>query len=651
MSTGGGSDVGSRRDVWVRMEDGVSLAATLYLPDPATGPQPCIMEALPYRKDDMTLSYDSDYVRLRDEHGYAVCRLDLRGTGSSGGVATDEYPAQEQQDLGAVIAWLADQAWCDGAVGMFGTSYSGFNALQMACERPDALRAVIAIYASDDRYTDDVHYRGGARKMIDLVDYCHYMTPMCALPPVPAVWGDGWRDEWERRVAAVEPWLFTWLEEQEASPYWRHGSVRPSYDRIECPVMIVAGWADGYRNNSFRTIEALRENGVPHRLLAGPWPHAATSSAAPGPRIDLMPEMAAWWDRWLRGLENGVDDGGPERPAVTAFVRTSTMPAPDLDLHEGFWTREEWPSPRVSQQTLELDDRPPYSVRPDVGVDAWIDCAGHLPWGQSGDQRHDDAESLTWEWAAAGERILGHPVARLRVSADRPVAFCSVKLCDVFPDGTSALVTRGSLNLTHRDGSASPTLLEPGREYDVDVVLDACAYEFEGGQRVRLAVAGVDWPNTAAPPEPVTLTVHGGHLELPVWSGTPPYDPPAFTAGDATSAEDPTGVTWRTERDVLHRTTECVVDHGSTYDVAHGGTATEHYRGRVGVDLRSFAQWATADVAFRLSWPEAAVSTRSTLDVRIDAEAYDVTIGLEVTDGDRTVGSRRWQRRIPRRLQ
>jgi uncharacterized protein len=643
--------MGDRRDVWIPMDDDTDLAATLYLPDPSSGAQPCILEALPYRKDDLTLSYDTDYVRLRDEHGYAVCRLDLRGTGSSAGVATDEYPTQEQEDLATVIGWLADQDWCDGAVGMYGTSYSGFNSLQMACERPPELRAVVAIYASDDRYTDDVHYRGGARKLIDLVDYCHYMTPMCALPPVPAVWGAGWRDEWDRRVNAVEPWLLTWLEEQESSPYWRHGSVRPSYDRIECPVMLVAGWADGYRNNSFRTIEALRENGVPHRLLAGPWPHASTAGAAPGPRIDLVPEMAAWWDRWLRGVDNGVDDGGPDRPAVTAFVRTSTRPAPDLDLHEGFWVREEWPSPRVTAQTVELDARPAYTVRADVGVDAWIDCAGHLPWGQSGDQRHDDVESLTWEWSAAGERILGQPVARLRVSADQPVAFCSVKLCDVFSDGTSALVSRGSLNLTHRDGSESPAALVPGQVYDVEVVLDACAYEFATGQRVRLAVAGVDWPNTAAPPRPVILTVHGGHLELPVWAGDPPFAAPVFRPGEDTAGEDSADVVWRTERDVLRRTTECVVEHGSTYKVAHGGTATEHYRGRVGVDLRSFAQWATAEVVFELSWPEATVRSRSTLDLRIDSEAYDVTIALEATEADRVVGSRRWERRIPRRLQ
>ena len=98
----------TEHEVRIPMRDGVELAATLYLPDDDRGPQPCLLEALPYRKDDLTSSYAESYRRLRDEFGYAVCRLDLRGTGSSAGDATDEYPAAEQADLVEVIAWLAD---------------------------------------------------------------------------------------------------------------------------------------------------------------------------------------------------------------------------------------------------------------------------------------------------------------------------------------------------------------------------------------------------------------------------------------------------------------------------------------------------------------------------------------------------------------
>jgi uncharacterized protein len=637
------------REERITMDDGVELAATLYLPRPELGAQPCILEALPYRKDDLTCGYRPEYARLAGDHGYAVARLDLRGTGSSGGDALDEYPASERSDLAAVMSWLAGQRWCDGSIGMYGTSYSGFNSLQLACERPPELKAVIAIYASDDRYTDDVHFRGGALKLLDLVDYCHYMTPMNALPPVPMRWGKGWREEWLRRIEAQEPWLLTWLEQQSDGPYWRQGSVRPVYARIDCPVLLVAGWADGYRNNSFRTVEALREAGVPHRLLAGPWAHASTATALPGPRIDLLPEMVAWWDRWLRGVDNGVDDGRDGRPALTCFVRSSTPPEPDLDRSEGHWLREEWPCPRSQTVELALSAGPPYAVRPDVGVDAWIDCAGHLPYGQSLDQRFDDAASLSWEWDAEERELIGHPVLRLRLSADQPVGFLSAKLCDVFPDGTSALVSRGSLNLTHRD-PGGPAPLEPGRVYDVDLVLDACAYRFAPGQRLRLSLAGADWPNTAAPPRPLTLRPHGGTLRLPQYVGESPFPPPQLAPGEAAGAEAE-GVTWQVDRDVLRRRRTCVVEHGSTYPIGFDGSATEHYWGRVSVDTASFDQRAEADVRFELEWPEVTAATRSALDVGVDAEAYEVDITLEVRENGEQIAARHWHRRIPRHLQ
>ena len=118
--------------------------------------------------------------------------------------------------------------------------------------------------------------------------------------------------------------MLTWLRENRDGPYWRHGSLRSDgegngYDRIDCAVMLVAGWADGYRNNSFRTVAALREAGVPHRLLAGPWVHADPTTAYPGPRIDLDVEMVAWFDHWLRG----GDTDAPQDDRVEVFVRTA----------------------------------------------------------------------------------------------------------------------------------------------------------------------------------------------------------------------------------------------------------------------------------------------------------------------------------------
>lgn len=641
---------GSTAEVRIPLRDGVGLAATLYLPDRAGGPQPCLLEALPYRKDDLTSSYATGYEDLRDRFGFAVCRVDVRGTGSSSGDATDEYQPAEQLDLPEVIAWLADQEWCNGRVGMFGTSYSGFNSLQIACAEAPALGAVFAIYSSDDRWTDDVHWRGGALKLVDLVDYDHYMTPLCVLPPVPEVWGsaDGrdWREEWQRRLETNEPWVLTWLRENRHGDYWRTGSVRLSpsnegYERLDVPTMLVAGWADGYRNNSFRTIAELASYDVPHRLLAGPWAHADPRTAMPGPRIDLDVEMAAWFDHWLRDSPTGAYDS-----RCDVFVRTSTVPAPDLDLHEGFWVS--LPSvPPTAPVTVLLDGERSLPVTPDTGTAAWIDCAGHLPWGQSGDQRLDDARSLTWDSTPPTDPVVGHPRATLLVSASAPAASLSVKLCDVFPDGTSALVSRGTIDLTFRDGvHGEPTPLVPGEVYEVALDLDACAYAWTPGNTLRVSVAGSDWPNTIAPPAPVTLTVHDGSLTLPVLSGTWPT--PSFTDGEPHSSESAEGTTWEIRDDVLRRTTYARTHTVADYDTPYDGWAREDYYGEVSVDRRTHHQTAHAVTTFDLTWPGIEVQVRSIMDIAITGAGYEVAIETVATLDEVEVSRRTWRESIPR---
>ncbi len=448
--------------------------------------------------DDLTASYASEYERLCEEGGFAVCRLDLRGTGSSEGIALDEYHAQEQADICEVIAWLATQDWCTGKVGMYGTSWGGFNSLQVAMERPPALHAIVPIYASDDRYTDDVHYMGGILKALDLVDWVIYMAACNVLPPVPAVYGEGWREEWRRRIDGTEPWLLRWLEEQDDGPYWRHGSLRPDYGRITCPTMIVAGWADGYTNIALRAYEAMS---CPRRVIVGPWSHMSTATSIPGPHIDLVPELIRWFARWLRDEPNGID----EEPPIAVFVRRSTRPAPELEEMRGEWRSEPtWPAERLRPTVWrpEGDGVDRISVRGDVGTAAWISCAGKAPWTLPEDQREDDTRSLTYDWPALEDELelLGHPRLRLTVTSPHAVAFLSARVCDVFPDGTSALVSRGVLNLTHRNGHDAPEPLEPGVATPVELELEATSWIFEPGHRVRLALAGSDWPNTWPPP-------------------------------------------------------------------------------------------------------------------------------------------------------
>ncbi len=641
--------------------DGVRLAARLWLPE--TLPAPVVLEALPYRMDDLTASEAEEYERLCQEGGLAVCRLDIRGTGSSEGIATDEYTAAEHDDICHVIEWLAAQEWSNGSVGMYGTSWSGFNSLQVACLRPPALRAIAPIYASDDRYTDDVHYMGGVPKAVDLVDWVLYMVACNALPPVPAVFGDGWREEWARRLDEPEPWLLRWLEEQADGPYWRHGSVRPRYDRIVCPTLIVAGWADGYSNIALRGFEALT---CPRRAIIGPWGHSSAETAIPGPHIDLVPELIRWFRRWLADEHNGID----EEPPLAVFSRRSTRPRVDLDLMRGEWRAEPtWPANRLREHVLRPSDAgaDTIHVRGDVGRAAWISCAGRLPWGLPGDQRLDDELSLTYDWPPLEREldVMGQPRVRLTLTPHAPVQTLSIRLCDVFPDGTSALAGRGVLNLAHRHGHDAPAPLEPGVAVEVEVELEATAWVFEPGQRVRLALSGADWPNTWPPPSaaPIEVDRASVSLILPVLDGpsplpAPALPPPRGDGAESLEADDELAqpdLVWRFEDDMVGRETRAVTSYGSVYEAPFDARAEELYEGVVGVSLDDpAAAFANGRSEYRLTWPEADVRTEVRLEVRSDAAAFQVTVDLlaEELDGDPDAfrRERRWERRIPRRF-
>jgi uncharacterized protein len=180
--------------VWIELPDGCRLAARMWLPEDAEqAPVPAVLDAVPYRKGDGTAARDATRYPYIAGDGYACVRLDLRGSGDSEGLIADEYTVREQEDVEAVIAWLAAQPWCDGAVGMIGVSWGGFAALQAAARNPPALRGIVAIHAADDRYADDVHYIGGCVLASDMVHWSACMTAYVGQPPDPAVVGEGWR--------------------------------------------------------------------------------------------------------------------------------------------------------------------------------------------------------------------------------------------------------------------------------------------------------------------------------------------------------------------------------------------------------------------------------------------------------------------------
>src|SRR5262249_8084322 len=155
---------------------------------------------------------------------------------------------------------------------------------------------IAPMYATDDRYTDDCHYSpGGSMRMYyDVGTYGGNMVAMNALPPPPEEAGPDWAERWRRRLERNEPYLLNLMKHQVDGPYWRSASLRPGYERIACPVFLIAGWRDGYANAMLRTYANLK---VPRKLLLGPWVHQRPNASTPGPRIDYLRDLVRFFAR------------------------------------------------------------------------------------------------------------------------------------------------------------------------------------------------------------------------------------------------------------------------------------------------------------------------------------------------------------------
>ena len=335
--------------LFIELSDGVRLAARVWLPtDARERPVPAILEYLPYRRRDGTAERDALTHPYFAGHGYASVRVDMRGAGDSEGVLRGEYLKQEQDDALEIIDWISAQPWCAGTVGMIGISWGGFNGLQIAARRPPALKAVVSICSTDDRYADDIHYMGGCL-LNDAPAWNGYMFSINTTPPDPAVVGDEWKSLWVGRLRGSGLWLEDWLTHQRRDSFYQHGSVCENFADIEAAVYAVGGWADGYSNAVFRLLSGLKS---PCKGLVGPWAHKYPHFAEPGPAIGFLQECLRWWDHWLKGVETGIMD----EPQLRCWIEDPVPPRTHYKERPGRWVAEaSWPSPRIGSRVLHLN--------------------------------------------------------------------------------------------------------------------------------------------------------------------------------------------------------------------------------------------------------------------------------------------------------
>ena len=668
-------------DVRIPVRDGLELSANLWLPVPATARPderfPVILEMIPYGKDNWRRNGDTARGEWLAARGFALCRLDVRGTGSSPGVALDEYTEAETRDGYDAIEWLAAQPWCNGNVGMWGISYGGFTSIQVAKLRPPSLKAIVPMMATDDRYTDDVHYIGGCVTVSELSQYAVSMVGMNAMPPRAEYRGTAWADEWRERLERTPVWLFEWLRQQHDGPYWRQGSLAPDYDAIEAAIFSIGGWMDSYVDPVLRMHERCT---APRRSLIGNWVHSYPDDAYPGPNLDWYHELVRFFDHWLKGIDNGVMD----EPSFVVFRHEYADPEPFPAAWPGEWLAlPTWPSPASRERVLHLAPGPLPLVgelRADAPADGAVERfrhrattgtraslswgAGHQPNGLARDLRPDESLIPTFTSGPldAPLDIVGFAAAELSWESSAPVATAVVRLMDVAPDGTSSQVTAGILNLTHRASHASPSRLEPGEVHRVRVPMRATAYRFLAGHRIRLSVASSYWPVIWPSPFRAEYGLHlggdaGSRLVLPELPADAPSLPvPPFKTSPAGLRELGT---YRGETPEW-RVTDDVIDGGVTVTTSDFGEVvlpdgrTSLYSGeRLEMTARDDDPARARmhnEVVYRLRDGGAEVEIRALGTVRSTETDFHMNVGLSVTLDGAPFFERGWLETIPRRL-
>ncbi|MFF3639637.1 CocE/NonD family hydrolase [Streptomyces sp. NPDC002564] len=648
----------TREDIRVPLADGTKLYARVWRPV-TDEPVPVLLEYLPYRLSDWTAPRDWQRHPWYAGHGYASVRVDVRGHGNSEGLPTDEYSAQELADGVEVVNWLAAQPWSSGKVGMFGISWGGFNSLQIAALAPEPLKAVVTVCSADDRYDNDVHYMGGSVLAVDMHAWAATMLAFVSRPPDPQFVGEAWREMWLTRLAAVEPFIHTWLDHQTRDDYWRHGSVCEDYSAIGAAVLAVGGWHDPYRDTVLRLVEHLPGD---VRGLIGPWSHQYPDRGLPpGPAIGFLQETLRWWDHHLKGIDTGV----MAEPKLRSWISESHPPATVYPELPGGWVGDpSWPSPNVTPLSYALRGTP---VVVDSPQHTGLDAGRFFPFGNDADlppdQRDEDAKSACFEFEVPAQvRVLGRPKVTLRLRMDVPYGQAIARVCDIAPDGSSTLVTRGVLNLSARNGRDRADAWPLGATEDVTFELNGIGHTFPPGHRIRLAVSSAYWPWIWPQADSVGFTLEpvGSSLELPVREGD--LDP-SITFGPPEQSE-PMGVVypatldeqrperlvvrdvakgeWRLEVDPRYGGTrvypdglEFTEDAVETYTIQEDDPLSAHTR----------SDWTIRLHRPELGW-DVSVQTRS--EITCDAADFITSNEVVCRDSGEVVFHRTWEKRIRR---
>lgn len=526
-------------NVPIPAHDGSLLYAHIWMPKVEEGVSiGTIIEYLPYRKNEFTAIRDSIRHPYYAGYGIASMRVDMRGSGDSDGVLEGEYLPQEQEDNLAVFDWIVKQPWSNGKIGQVGKSWGGFNGLQVAYHRHPALKSVITVCSTDDRYSDDVHYRGGCVLASDMLWWASTMFPYNARPQDPEV-RPGWRKNWFERLNTA-PNVIDWMSHQTRDGFWKHGSICEDYSKVDIPVLAIGGWRDGYTNAVFRLVDNLPN--PESKGIIGPWVHEFPEVATPYPGLGYNQIVVMWFTKHLTdspeihskalsALNVPLDFDLHTLGKINAYIQEPCSIRDSYKRRDGEWIKRSSVKPSSKKiyyfdvSSGRLRGEPTHSSRDFTGSQEHGLLRGTwCPFGQDGDfpadQKIEDAKCLTFDGIVKKEtKLFGFPMAHIKMSVNTNLANLTVRLVDVdLTTNENSLISWGTANLSHLSGNHEfPKKLTPGEKYDFSIQLDAVGYVLAKGHILRLSLSPTDWPSVwPLPKTPVITIFSDSWIELPV---------------------------------------------------------------------------------------------------------------------------------------
>jgi uncharacterized protein len=525
-------------DVMVPMRDGVTLATDLWIPD-GEDPKPALLVRLPYGKNLFpSMPFMANTLFLL-ESGYCVVWQDCRGTSRSNGVFV---PHRDDPSDGAdTVEWIGRQSWCDGNVGMYGLSYLGMTQWATASEGAECLKAIVPAATTTDLYATPWYSPGGALSWHTVWTWSVQQSMMIARKNLAEGAGDldtliqlsGLLADAEEQLAKLPitdhpllektaPWLANWVDHPERDELWEALAVVNHLDRVQIPVLHLAGWFDLFVDSACRTFTRMRtEAGTAEarqwqRLIIGPWDHLNQEGIYHDRSFGLTGSIYAadvngthlrFFDRHLRG-DPAVDPGSPVRifvMGINEWRDEPDWPLPDTQ-HVDYYLDSSGRANTASGDGALTTDIPtvetadtyqydPHDPVPTLGGRIILaPPIGTGPVDQRRVEQRHDVLCFTTPVMDEPLEVTGHISLVLYVSSSALDTDFTGKLVDVFPDGRAFFLSEGVLRARYRNSLTTPELLEPGAVYQLTLDLSVTSNVFLPGHSIRLEVSSSNFP-------------------------------------------------------------------------------------------------------------------------------------------------------------